>query len=287
MDIDFDIDSNGRENTDWSILLIAKNIDRQNDEHCGLNPQDDQECSSVISSVGEVIDTSYTIEVAGPPDVRIVDVQVNDAEPGAGDTIEFMVELSNSAGDSDASGDIGLYLEGSFSSIGNGTFEIERKEDSQFYTVEWAVPMSYKGGYTFQIRLENIYPEEGDFSEADNTDSISIDVSALVIPDEGGSLDMTLIAAAGIGLLALGLVGAFVMSRRNKGGGDFTDELQQPAPPMMDDIAPQSSPAYIPEEATGVTVQCPTCQTQLKVTDPTRPITVACPGCQTQLRLES
>ena len=109
---------------------------------------------------------------------------------------------------------------------------------------------------------------------------------ALVIPDEGGSLDITLIAAAGVGLLALGLVGAFVMSRRNK-GGDGLDELQQQAPPMMDDIAPPSSPAFTPEAPTGVTVACPTCQTQLKVTDPTRPITVACPGCQTQLRLDS
>ena len=77
------------------------------------------------------------------------------------------------------------------------------------------------------------------------------------------------------------------MSRRGKGGDDFVDDLQQPAPPMMDDIAPPSSPAFTPEAAAGVTVACPTCQTQLKITDPTRPITVACPGCQTQLRLDS
>ena len=286
LDIDFDIDSNGRENTDWSMLLIAKNIDRQNDEHCGLSPQDDQECSSVVSGVGEVIDTSYVIEVAGPPDVRITNVQVSDDNPGAGDTIQFTVELSNSAGDSGASGDIGLYLEGSFSSIGNGTFEIERYDSSEIYTVEWAVPMSYKGAYNFEVRLENIYPEEGDFSDGDNSGSVSIDVTALVIPDEGGSLDITLIAAAGVGLLALGLVAAFVMSRRNK-GGDGLDELQQQAPPIMDDITPPSSPAFTPEVPAGVTVACPTCQTQLKVTDPTRPITVACPGCQTQLRLDS
>ena len=51
------------------------------------------------------------------------------------------------------------------------------------------------------------------------------------------------------------------------------DEQVAPAP---------ETPA--PEQ--GVTVACPTCQTQLMVSDPTRPITVACPGCQTQLRLD-
>ncbi|OIR20323.1 MAG: hypothetical protein BEU04_00505 [Marine Group III euryarchaeote CG-Bathy1] len=49
----------------------------------------------------------------------------------------------------------------------------------------------------------------------------------------------------------------------------------------------QAAPApETPASEQGVTVACPTCQTQLMVSDPTRPITVACPGCQTQLRLD-
>ena len=56
------------------------------------------------------------------------------------------------------------------------------------------------------------------------------------------------------------------------------DEQAAPAPEMA---PPEMAP---PEQS--ATVACPTCQTQLMVSDPTRPITVACPGCQTQLRLD-
>mgnify|MGYP001411810719 CR=1 FL=1 len=44
--------------------------------------------------------------------------------------------------------------------------------------------------------------------------------------------------------------------------------------------------AAAPAAAAGVTIQCPGCSTQLKITDTQRPLTVACPGCQTHLKLE-
>ena len=47
-----------------------------------------------------------------------------------------------------------------------------------------------------------------------------------------------------------------------------------------------AAPAAPAAPSAGIVVQCPSCQTKLKVTDQTRPITIACPSCQTKLKLQ-
>jgi len=60
-------------------------------------------------------------------------------------------------------------------------------------------------------------------------------------------------------------------------------ETEMAPPPVA---PPPPPPPAAPAAAAGVTIQCPGCSTQLKITDTQRPLTVACPGCQTHLKLE-
>ena len=52
------------------------------------------------------------------------------------------------------------------------------------------------------------------------------------------------------------------------------------APVVVPPLAPVMAPAAAAPAATPpVTIQCPACQAQLKINDPTRPLSLSCPGC--------
>ena len=130
---------------------------------------------------------------------------------------------------------------------------------------------------------------------------------------EGGGfelpIDATTLIAISVGLVVLAVVGAFVMTRRGRDdedtfstddfSGDFSFSTSDTSPDSLAGLSGMglhSSPTKPtpaapaaptkPTPAAGVIVQCPSCQTKLKVTDPSRPITIACPSCQTKLKLQ-
>ena len=114
-------------------------------------------------------------------------------------------------------------------------------------------------------------------------------------------IDPMLLIAGSIGLVVLAVVGGLIMTRR--GGDDFGDldttsstddfygenmafSTSDSSPDSLGGLSSTPAPAAPAAPAAGIVVQCPSCQTKLKVTDQTRPLTIACPSCQTKLKLQ-
>jgi len=51
-------------------------------------------------------------------------------------------------------------------------------------------------------------------------------------------------------------------------------------PPLLAVASPATQPAVYPVRTEMQLIQCPACQAQLQINDPTRPLSITCPGCQ-------
>ena len=251
------------------------------------------------------IDTSYTLIVAEPPDLSINSFTASPSTPSFGDTVTFTITVLNS-GDSPASGVVNLVRSGTI--IESAPFSVAGDFADTDVTIEWIVGPNIDGETPFEAELVSITPAEMEgASTEDNSASTTLDIKGKVTQPGGGSegegdlgnLTFFLLVFA---MLLVGLGGIFFYFQRTGGDqpADEEDALGEPAPaappvasapppppaaPAAPQPAPQAAPVA-PAAAAAVTIQCPGCQTQLKIADTRRPLTVACPGCQTHLKLE-
>ena len=252
------------------------------------------------------IDTSHTVVVAEPPDLSIDSFTASPSAPSFGDTVTFTITVLNSGG-SPASGVVHLVRSGTV--IESAPFSVAGDFADTDVTFEWIVGSNIDGETPFEAKLVSITPAEMEgASTEDNSASTTLDIKGKVTQPGGGSegegglgnLTPFLLVFA---VLLVGLGGIFFYFQRTKGDqpADEEDALGElapaappvasappppPAAPAAPQPAPEAAPAA-PAAAAAVTIQCPGCQTQLKITDTRRPLTVACPGCQTHLKLES
>ena len=172
------------------------------------------------------------------------------------------------------------------------------------FDLEWTVPQNMAGDFAFTVQVAELSPTESleAFTE-DNVDSVTVNIEGTVTTrpsttDDGPSLLIPL-AVMGVLLVVLGGAYFFFQQRRDDAGegGAEAPPAAPPAAPAATTAPPAAEmetapppvappPPPPPTAAAGVTIQCPGCSTQLKITDTQRPLTVACPGCQTHLKLE-
>ena len=283
----FDGGSGGLKIGDWELVVKVSNI-----------IADDSSAQGLWDDNLEFEDRTHTVVVVTPPDVSVSSFSFSPTTPKTGDTVTFTVSLFNSGG-APVSGTLRLYqsemaagvvlVSSSFSLPGDGM---------ESFDLEWTVPQNMAGDFAFTVQATDFSPTESQnaFSE-DNVNSVTVNIEGTVTTrpgtaDEGPSL---LVPLAVVGALLGVLGGAYFFFQQ---GRDEADESEVEAPPPSAPAAPPATgtemapppapvpPAPPPTAAAVVTIQCPGCSTQLKITDPRRPLTVACPGCQTHLKLE-
>jgi uncharacterized repeat protein (TIGR01451 family) len=256
------------------------------------------------------VDTSHTLVVAEPPDISIDSFTASPSVPSDGDTVTFTVTVLNS-GASPAAGTVRITRSGT--TLGSAPFSVNGDFADTDVTIEWTVGQNINGEVSFEAELVSITPAEMEgASTEDNSASITLDIKGKMTQPGGsgsgggglGNLTPFLLVFA---VLLVGLGGIFFYFQRTQGDqpADEEDALGEPAPaappvasapppppaaPAAPQPAPEAPPAAAPAAppaAAAVTIQCPGCQMQLKITDTRRPLTIACPGCQTHLKLES
>ena len=279
---------------DWDLVVKVSNI-----------IADDSSAQGLWDENLEFEDRSHTIEVVTPPDVSVSSFSFSPTTPKTGDTVTFTVTLSNGGG-APVSGTLRLYQSEMAAGVVLVTSSFSLPgDDMDSFELEWTVPQNMAGDFAFTVQVTDFSPTESQdaFSE-DNVDSVIVNIEGTVTTrpgtaDEGPSLLVPL-AVVGALLVVLGGAFFFFQQRRDEAGEAEAPLPSAPAAPPAagTEMAPPPAPvppapppaaappAPPPAAAAAVTIQCPGCSTQLKITDPRRPLTVACPGCQTHLKLE-
>ncbi len=288
----FDGGSGGLDTGEWDLVVTVSNI-----------IADDSSGQGLWDENLEFEDRTNKVEVVTPPDVSVSSFSFSPSTPKTGDTVTFTVSLFN-AGGAPVSGTLRLYQ----SEMAAGVVLVSRDFNLQgdgmdSFDLEWTVPQNMAGDFAFTVQVAELSPAESlqAFTE-DNVDSVTVNIEGTVTTrpsttDDGPSL---LIPLAVMGVLLVVLGGAYFFFQQRRDGADGSGDELPPAapaapaattaPPAAETemapppVAPPPPPP--PAAAAGVTIQCPGCSTQLKITDTQRPLTVACPGCQTHLKLE-
>jgi len=290
---------------DWDLEVKITHIMAEDPEQQVWDPDEE-----------EFIDSSFKIEVLDPPLLSIDSFDTSTNKPKTGDNVTFTISITNDGG-AEAAGTIVLYR-------GDATSQDEMRSkpftvpgyDSVNVELYWTVPENLKGEYIVTARLHDIDPPEPDFAEDDNYETYDKMIIEGTITTNGGDDDgggVPLGPILGVVVLLMVGLGAvwFFMQRSGPSDSALDEEGMAPvdgaqtpptpppatppgAPPAAPPVAgagiaaagPAATPPPPAAPAAAVTIKCPKCATQLKITDTRRPLTVACPSCTTQLKLE-
>ena len=209
-------------------------------------------------------DTSNRVLVSQPPNLELSSLTSDRVDNiGEGQAVTLSMVVINE-GEAEATGDI-VFKQGG-SELGRTSFVVPGY-DSVIVEYEYSVPGSYPTGelnLIAQIDQNTVYPPEGaSIDISDDTQSLTLNVkgtSPQVKPSETSSsfAGSMLVPLTVIGVLIIGLAGAFFMYKRSQTGDD--SEIEQddpfgampgtspPPPPPMPEQPPAAAPPPVPEQ---------------------------------------
>ena len=251
-------------------------------------------------------DLSNRVEVSRPPNLELSAFTSDRTDIGEGQAVTFTIVVSNE-GEAEATGEIVLKQGGT--ELGRIDFVVAGY-DSTSVEYEYSVPGSYDGELNLKAQIDrtSVYPPGGpDDDIGDDIREITLNVegtSPKVKPTETSSsfAGSMMVPLAVIGVLIIGLGGAFFMYKRSQTGIDSEIEQEDPfgaipgttppaAPPMPEQppAAAPAPPPPVPEQppaaspgSTVLTIAVPAGaqpgqQIQIKAPDG-RVVTVAIPA---------
>ena len=253
---------------DWQVDVRLFNIQPQESTYLGIWSPTDLEFN----------DATYTVKVAQPPDL-VIDpgtLIINPRKPVAGESAEVSFIIYND-GESTATGRVRVLYEGNSDIIGD--FSVAGG-DMTDVILEWTIPLTFGGEESVEFQIFDIQPSESSSSSAllDNSASLTFEVEPAQIAvrpatENDGDFKSLLVLGLVILVLVGGLAGTYFVYQRSQ-----DDALLSQLPP------PAASSAM--GTAAPVSIQCPSCNTLLKVTTAQRPVIVNCTGCATKLQLD-
>ena len=200
-------------------------------------------------------DLSNRVEVSRPPNLELSAFTSDRTDIGEGQAVTFTIVVSNE-GEAEATGEIVLKQGGT--ELGRIDFVVAGY-DSTSVEYEYSVPGSYDGELNLKAQIDrtSVYPPGGpDDDIGDDIREITLNVegtSPKVKPTETSSslAGSMMVPLAVIGVLIIGLGGAFFMYKRSQTGVDSELEQEDPfgampgtAPPAAP--MPEQPPAAVP-----------------------------------------